>query len=134
MFTDDTYAALKISQIINSETANVFYRTPTLIKQVAELTTKNKSKNSSLKIVISREPLYKSVAQNIRNTFINSQIYHVYGLTEAGPRVSYLPPEEFDKCPAAVGYPLPGTSIKLINEENIEIVEKKCLWTNLYQI
>ncbi|AKT36551.1 acyl-CoA synthetase [Chondromyces crocatus] len=40
-----------------------------------------------------------------------------YGLTEAGPNTFWLPDEEVQRKPGAVGYPLLGIDIRIIDEE-----------------
>ena len=52
----------------------------------------------------------------IRAVFSDSAIYSIYGLTEASPRVSYLPPCMFDNYPESVGYPLVGVQIKIMKD------------------
>ncbi|MEJ2698273.1 MAG: class I adenylate-forming enzyme family protein, partial [Desulfuromonadales bacterium] len=41
--------------------------------------------------------------------------YITYGLSEAGPRVSTLPPELFGVFPASVGFPLPGVEVSVVD-------------------
>ena len=53
----------------------------------------------------------------IANAFPKANIYHVYGLTEACPRVSYLPPDMFNKYADCVGIPLRSVSLKIISSE-----------------
>ena len=55
------------------------------------------------------------VEEKLQATFNETQIFHVYGLTEACPRVSYLPPEFFGKSGCAVGIPLKSVQIKIID-------------------
>ena len=49
----------------------------------------------------------------LAEAFPGADIYHVYGLTEAGPRVSYLPPELFRKYPDCVGIPLRSVTLQI---------------------
>ena len=56
------------------------------------------------------------VGMKIYEAFSNCKIYHVYGLTEASPRVAYLPPEYFKEYPNFVGYPLKSVSIDVLNK------------------
>ena len=57
------------------------------------------------------------VGRKIRDAFPTCRIYHIYGLTEACPRVSYLPPEHFEDYPDCVGIPLKSVSIKILNKQ-----------------
>ena len=58
------------------------------------------------------------IGLRIAEAFSNSHIYHIYGLTEACPRVSYLPPEFFRKHPDCVGIPLKSVSVKILDSTN----------------
>jgi len=46
-----------------------------------------------------------------------ANIYNVYGLTEASPRVSALPPDQFDRHPLSVGFPLRNVEARTENNE-----------------
>ena len=50
----------------------------------------------------------------ISRAFPNAEIYHVYGLTEACPRVAYLPPYMFERYADCVGVPLASVELKII--------------------
>jgi acyl-CoA synthetase (AMP-forming)/AMP-acid ligase II len=41
----------------------------------------------------------------------------MYGQTEAGPRISYLPPEMAAKKPGSIGRPIPGVGMTLVDPE-----------------
>ena len=71
-----------------------------------------------------------STAKRIRKAFPTTEIHHVYGLTEACPRVSHLPPELFDRYPDCAGIPLNSVKIKITDEDNNEVVtgETGTLW------
>jgi long-chain acyl-CoA synthetase len=45
----------------------------------------------------------------VRRTFPRARLYSMYGQTECSSRVCYLPPEQLDERPDAVGVPIPGT-------------------------
>lgn len=77
----------------------------------------NCRENSIKKMAISGECLSSGIAKNIRDVFPNAVIYSIYGLTEASPRVSYLPPADFDKHPESVGIPIDGVKIKIIDAQ-----------------
>ena len=68
-------------------------------------------------IAVSGECMTQTVAQLTRKAFPNADIYNVYGLTEASPRVSYLPPDEFDNNPTSVGVPLSSLKAKVMDNE-----------------
>ena len=59
----------------------------------------------------------KYLDTSLRNSFPETKIYNVYGLTEASPRACYLPPEEFDLNPLSVGIPLASLEAKIEDNE-----------------
>lgn len=50
------------------------------------------------------------------------RFYVMYGQTEAAPRIAYLPPDAAAERPAAVGIPVPGGRIDLLDEDGSVIV------------
>ena len=54
------------------------------------------------------------IAEMMIDAFPEAKIYHVYGLTEACPRVSYLPPEQFRENNTYVGIPLKSVKLKIM--------------------
>jgi acyl-CoA ligase (AMP-forming) (exosortase A-associated) len=59
--------------------------------------------------------------KELRRVLKGTQIYLMYGLTEAF-RSTYLPPEELEGRPDSIGKPIPGVRIMVINKEG-----KECL-------
>ena len=114
MFYSDAILAPSIYRTICNKNITVFCGTPTLINTMTHFI-RNNDLNVLKHIVISGECMSAEIGKNIRRHFPNTHIYHVYGLTEASPRVSYLPPKHFDETPDAVGIPLPSVQIKILN-------------------
>lgn len=54
---------------------------------------------------------------SIAEAFPDAEIYHIYGLTEACPRVAYLPPNKFKKNADCVGIPLRSVSLKIVSAD-----------------
>lgn len=50
-----------------------------------------------------------------------SQIYIMYGQTEATARLSYLPPELLSKKLGSIGRGIPGVTLKVLNDEGKEV-------------
>ena len=74
--------------------------------------------NCGLKtIAISGECMTESVAKELIKALPKTKKFNVYGLTEASPRVSYLPYHLFNDDPTSVGIPLNSTTIKIENDE-----------------
>lgn len=106
-----------------------FCGTPTLINMLARF--KKKTTDLQLKnICVSGECMSQKVADNIITAFPDVNIYHVYGLTEACPRVCYLPPRLFKDYPCSVGFTLNSISYKIITSSNkmAGINEEGILW------
>lgn len=91
--------------------------TPTLLYHLSGMNLKSKDRLDLRNIVVSGECMTQTVAQVMRKAFPNTDIYNVYGLTEASPRVSYLHPNEFDNNPTSVGVPLSSLKAKIIDKE-----------------
>jgi acyl-CoA synthetase (AMP-forming)/AMP-acid ligase II len=81
-------------------------------------------------ISISGECMSAEQGKIIRAAFPFARIYHVYGLTEACPRVSYLDPSLFDYYPDFVGRPLKSVSIMITDKEGniLPVGEEGLLW------
>ena len=93
---------------------SVFCATPTLLSLMVRFS-RGRAAGSLRHIGISGECMDAGTGRKIRAAFPACSIYHVYGLTEACPRVSYLPPEYFDAYPDCVGIPLKSVSVKILN-------------------
>ena len=74
--------------------------------------------------MISGECMAEPAAALIAEQMAGTHVYHVYGMTEASPRISSLPWQEFRLAPQAVGYPLKGVEIELRGEEGEAIPEE----------
>ena len=72
------------------------------------------------KIQVSGECLDCDTAYALADMFPAAKIYSVYGLTEASPRVSALPPELFPKRCDSVGLPLRSVEVKVIKSDGSE--------------
>ncbi len=117
--------------------------TPTLLRHISQFIKRSNKSLSIINIAISGECLNRETAKKIRDAFPTANIYNVYGLTEAAPRVSYLPPIEFDCYPESVGYPLNGVEIKIVdkktgeellnNTHGIVFVSSPCLMKGYYR-
>lgn len=91
--------------------------TPTLLQLLARFGEREAEPFPLQHVVVSGEPLGRQAGTRIRKGFPNATIYHVYGLTEASPRVAYLPPELFDTQSDWVGKPLPSVQVAILDGE-----------------
>lgn len=115
-FFSEGFIPQRIVSAAKDKKTTVLCGTPTLFYHLAVLNSKSKNPLDLRVIVVSGECMTQKAAESIRRAFANSKIYNVYGLTEASPRVCYLPPEEFDLTPLSVGVPL--ASLKARIEDN----------------
>ena len=77
----------------------------------------------------------------IADALPDTDVYHIYGLTEASPRVAYLPPAYFREYPDCVGVPLKSVEIKIVraygdcareNEEGILYIKGENVMLGYY--
>lgn len=109
-----------ILKIINKHCVTAFCGTPTILSAMARFNRKTE-KNFLKYICISGECMSVNTGLNIAKTFPNAKIYHVYGLTEACPRVSYLPPEKFNEFADCVGIPLRSVKLKIVSSKGVQV-------------
>lgn len=128
-FCSEHFDPKALLDLIEATQITVFCGTPTLLSLMARF--RRKEGIYTLKtICISGECLDPETGVRIANAFPRTSIYHVYGLTEACPRVSYLPPELFSEHPDCVGLPLRSVSIKIIKDDGTiaHLGEEGTLW------
>lgn len=139
-FYSQTFNPKILFDLITEYGITVFCSTPTLMSLLARFKRKNTS--SPLRtICVSGECMSKETGKRIADAFPDAKIYHVYGLTEACPRVSYLPPQLYAAHTDSVGIPLKSVSIKIVrtdgtsakkNEEGILWVKGNNIMTGYY--
>lgn len=112
-FFDASFNPAAILSKIQSENITVFCATPTLLYHLASFALRFHKRLPLKKIAVSGECMTERAARKIRDALPDADIYHVYGLTEASPRVSFLPPELFDKAPCSVGVPLASLTCRV---------------------
>ena len=119
----------KLIDIFRTRNISVFCGTPTLINSLL-LNLTRKHMISLKNMVISGECLSAVDGLFIREKFPYSKIYHVYGLTEASPRVCYMPPEFYDEAIGCVGKPLKSVSVEIRDMAGncVGVGEKGMLW------
>ncbi len=59
----------------------------------------------------------QNVLATLRNALPSTQVYLMYGLTEAF-RSTYLPPDELDRRPTSMGKAIPNTEILVVDEQH----------------
>ncbi len=114
-FLSEAFNPSKALSLIQQYHITAFCGTPTLLSMMSRF--KRDTDTTTLQhICISGECMDAETGLRIHAAFSPCNIYHVYGLTEASPRVSYLPPELFTSYPDYVGIPLSSVSLKIINQ------------------
>lgn len=140
-FYSEQFNPTKMLELIKEYHITAFCGTPTLLSIMARFN-RGTAAQTLKHICISGECMSSEVGRKISATFPNCNIYHIYGLTEACPRVSYLPPEQFNEFPDCVGIPLKSVLIKILdpagkpcnaNEEGILYVKGKNVMFGYYR-
>lgn len=120
-FYEEAYHPLKLLQTISAQRITVLGATPTIWGQVCMLL-RRQAKHCTLRIaVVSGEMMRPRIAQAMLEQLPKAQIYHVYGLTEASPRVACLPPADFAALSGSVGKPLRSVSAKIIDAAGSDV-------------
>ena len=117
-----------VLKLLRQYKITAFCGTPTLFQMLVRL---KRSEVYYLKhICISGECMSAETGKQIAEAFPAAEIYHVYGLTEACPRVSYLPPSMFLQYADCVGISLRSVSLKIVNRqgEPADLNEIGILW------
>ncbi len=115
-FYSEAFNPKALIDLMDQHAVTAFCSTPTLLNAMARFT-KGGGGQSLRHIVVSGECMGKQTGKSLAQAFPEADIYHVYGLTEAGPRVSYLPPDQFSEHADSVGIPLKGVSLKILKPD-----------------
>ena len=128
-FCSEAFNPHTLAHLLKERQITVFGATPTMMNSMLRFIPDDGIK-SLKRISISGECMREPLGQEISKMFPNADIYHVYGLTEASPRVSYLPPEYFRTNPSSVGIPLPSVTVKIVREDDTPVSpnEDGILW------
>jgi acyl-CoA ligase (AMP-forming) (exosortase A-associated) len=92
---------------------------PPLWNQLAGLDWPPEAKNSLRYITNTGGAMPRATTQGLRESLPQTDIFLMYGLTEAF-RSTYLPPEEVDRRPDSIGKAIPHAEILVINEDGKE--------------
>lgn len=121
VFYSGDFNPFALCQQINKYQISVVAGTPTLLFHTAQMEKRLKKCDSLRVIVTSGECMTPVIAKVIREAFPSVDIYNVYGLTEASPRVSYLSPQFFDEFCSSVGVPLASLQAKIVDGDGVEL-------------
>lgn len=118
---DGAFNPARILETVRSEKITVLCGTPTLFYHLSLLASRLPEPVGLRTAAVSGECLTPAVAAGMRSMLPDAAIYNVYGLTEASPRVCWLPPERFDEKPASVGVPLPSLRLRVVDEQGRDL-------------
>ena len=119
LFCSDIFNPSQLLSLMKDNSVTAFGSTPTVLRTLARFA-KMQGAPTLEHLVISGECLSENVARTIRDAFPKTSIYHVYGLTEASPRVAFLPPDQFDQFPENVGQPLNSVQLQIRNSDGTQ--------------
>ncbi len=115
-FYSGTFNPATVLKLLKEHQITAFCGTPTLLSMMSRF--KRKTDNYPLRhICISGECMSLETGLYIAEAFPNANIYHLYGLTEACPRVSYLPAHKFKEHADCAGIPLSSVSLKIVSSQ-----------------
>lgn len=126
-FYSDSFNPPMVMKLIKQYEITAVCGTPTLLRMAARF---KRDEDTIRHIGISGECMSFETGLEIAKAFCNAEIYHIYGLTEAGPRAAYLPPNQFSRYADCVGLPLRSVSLKIVkaNGESADPNEIGMLW------
>lgn len=119
-FYSGTFNPIVVLKMLKTYSITTFCGTPTLLSMMARFK-RRADKDFLQHICISGECMSRQTGLHIAEAFPNAEIYHIYGLTEACPRVSYLPPNKFKEYADCVGVPLRSVSLKIISSSGVPV-------------
>lgn len=128
-FYSGMFNPMRMVKMLQEYRISAFCGTPTLLRMMTHF--KRDTEDILLKhICVSGECMDFEVGRQIADAFKEAKIYHIYGLTEACPRVSYLPPDLFSENADCVGVPLRSVSLKILsaNGKPVGVNEVGTLW------
>ncbi len=115
VYLDDYLLPADLKRPLLREAATVFAGTPGLLVPLSRQSWLHEA--PALRVLTnSGGALPVAAVHRLREACPPAELFLMYGLTEAF-RASFLPPSEVDVHPDAIGYPLPGTTIGLVDED-----------------
>ena len=115
-FYSGAFHPAAVLSLVKKHNISALCGTPTLLSIMARYN-RNREGDSLKHICVSGECMSFETGTRISKAFPDAGIYHIYGLTEACPRVSYLPPSLFNDHADCVGIPLKHVALKIITSQ-----------------
>lgn len=111
-----------LARIISTHGITHMAGTPTFFTELLRAGYREKESAALRILSVGGECMSASAAKKIKEGFAGAKIFHCYGMTEASPRVLYLPPQYFGEQYQCVGTPLDGVEVKLVDANGDQIV------------
>ena len=112
-FYEEAFQPKRLVKFLENSKSEILGCTPTMLFYMLREISETKLTD----IVISGEKMSRELPKLLREKLPNVRVFHVYGLTENSPRVSALPPDQFDRKPESVGKAIRHTKIKIVDGE-----------------
>lgn len=114
----------KIASLIDEENITYVDMVATMLRYVSLFRHSNRS--SSLKYIsVNGEHLSGEELDKLQLAFPETLFYYSYGLSEAGPRVTYISALDSKRKRGSVGRPLQGIEIRIIEDEAASMSDSK---------
>ncbi|GGG07161.1 long-chain-fatty-acid--CoA ligase [Paenibacillus albidus] len=116
--TEKVITPSSISQIITKQSITVFFAVPSILNMIMYSRQRLKFDFSSLRIIhFYGEPISEHNLLEIDRSFPHVNLIYSYGLTEASPRVTYIPKEELLRKRGSSGKPIRDVQVRIMDEE-----------------
>jgi fatty-acyl-CoA synthase len=118
----ERFDAEEAVELIERHRCNGMFSVPLTLRQIVEAPSFAEADMSSMRFVAYGSYDPSNVMVRVLNAFRERGahevgITHVYGMTEAGPFISFMPPDRAEQKPGSIGRPLPGVQLRLLDEE-----------------
>lgn len=121
IFTSEAFQPQNVLTLMRRRHVTVFGSTPSLLAVLAKFIRNHEDLQIRL-LSISGECMTDGMAKTIRSGFPQAEIYCGYGLSEASPRVAYLPSELFDKKPTVTGVSVTSVELRIVDQSGHNIM------------
>jgi long-chain acyl-CoA synthetase len=107
----------RVLKLLDEERVTALPGVPTVFQTLISLSGIGQRTYPHLRLITNAgAALPEATARTLRRIFPDTDLYLMYGLTEA-TRVAYLPPRLVDEKPSAVGVAIPGTEVWIEDDE-----------------
>jgi acyl-CoA synthetase (AMP-forming)/AMP-acid ligase II len=123
----ERFDAEEAVELIERHRCNGMFSVPLTLRQIVETPSFATADMSSMRFIAYGSYDPSNVMVRVLNAFRERGahevgITHVYGMTEAGPFISFMPPDRAEQKPGSIGRPLPGVQLRLLDEDMKPVV------------